>query len=63
MQNTLFKKCLGITLDNQALLETTLLAAAVNNESEIYKIDDYETQYDVQFFMTTETGISWVLSC
>ncbi|MGI0487870.1 DUF6883 domain-containing protein [Pantanalinema rosaneae CENA516] len=59
----LFEKRSGITLENQALLEVVLLAVAANNEAEIYKIDDYGTQYDIKFFMTTETGSSWVLSC
>lgn len=48
---------------NKAILEVALLESAVNKEAEIYKTDNYGTQYDVKFFMTTETGSSWVLSC
>jgi len=59
----LFRNRLGITLENKAILEVALLESAVNKEAEIYKIDNYGTQYDVKFFMTTETGSSWVLSC
>lgn len=59
----LFRNRLGITLENKAILEVALLESAVNKEAEIYKTDNYGTQYDIKFFMTTETGISWVLSC
>ena len=59
----LFRNRLGITLENKALLKVALLESAVNKEAEIYKTDNNGTQYDVKFFMTTETGSSWVLSC
>lgn len=59
----LFRNRLGITLENKAILEVALLKCAVNQEAEIYKKDNYGTQYDLKFFMTTETGSSWVLSC
>ena len=59
----LFRNRLGITLENKAILEVALLECAVNKEAEIYKTDNYGTQYDIKFFMTTETGSSWVLSC
>lgn len=59
----MFRNRLGITLENKYLLATALLESAVNNEAEIYKSDRYGTQYDVKFFMTTETGSSWVLGC
>jgi hypothetical protein len=59
----LFRNRLGITLENKDILATALLDSAINQEAEIFKIDDYGTQYDVKFFMTTATGSSWVLSC
>ncbi|MEG3926084.1 DUF6883 domain-containing protein [Microcoleus sp. D3_18a_C4] len=59
----LFRNRLGITLENKAILEAAILESAVNQDAEIYKSDNYGTQYDIKFFMTTETGSSWVLSC
>jgi hypothetical protein len=59
----LFSKRLGITLENKNLLEVALLDSVVNNEAEVYKVDDYGIHYDVKLIMTTETGSSWVLSC
>ena len=59
----LFRKRLGITLDNKALLEAALLESAVNGEAEIHKADNYGVHYDVKFFMTTEAGSAWVLGC
>ncbi len=59
----LFNNRLGITLENKDQLEIALLDAAVHQEAEIYKIDDYGTHYDIKFFMATATGSSWVLSC
>ncbi|WP_293134339.1 DUF6883 domain-containing protein [Microcoleus sp. bin38.metabat.b11b12b14.051] len=59
----LFKNRLGITLENKDILEVALLECAVNQEAKIYKTDNYGTLYDLKFFMTTETGSSWVLSC
>jgi hypothetical protein len=60
---TLFRNRLGITVENKELLEEALLESAINNEAEIYKTDDYGTQYDTKFFMTTAAGGAWVLSC
>lgn len=59
----LFRSRLGIVLANKALLEAALLASAVDNEANIYKMDQYGTHYDVKFFMTTAVGSSWVLGC
>ncbi len=59
----LFRNRLGITLENKDILEAALLDSALNHEAKIFKIDDYGTQYDVKFFMTTATGGSWVLGC
>jgi len=35
----LFRKCLGVTLKNKQLLQTALLAFAIDNEAIIYKTD------------------------
>lgn len=59
----LFKHRLGITLDNKQILEKTLLEVAIDQEAVIYKQDQYGTQYDIKFSMTTLAGTSWVLSC
>jgi hypothetical protein len=45
----LFRNRLGITLESKALLEAALLEAAIGDEAEIYKTDNYGTQYDVKF--------------
>jgi methyl coenzyme M reductase gamma subunit len=60
---TLFKNRLGITLENKKILEDTLLEVAINHEATIYKQDNYGTQYDIKFLMTTEVGKSLVISC
>ncbi|MFP4103563.1 DUF6883 domain-containing protein [Coleofasciculus sp.] len=59
----LFRNRLGITLENKELLETALLESAVNNEATLHKTDEYGTQYDVKFLMTTDVGSSLVLGC
>jgi hypothetical protein len=58
-----FYSKLGITTDNQFLLETALLKAAIEGEAEIHKSDIHGTQYDIELFMTTEKGSCFVLSC
>jgi hypothetical protein len=59
----LFANRLGITLENKHLLENALLAAAISEDAIIYKQDEYGTQYDIKFFMSTETEPKLVLSC
>jgi len=39
------------------------LESAVNHEAEVYRTDNYGTQYDVKFLMVTDIGSSWVLGC
>jgi hypothetical protein len=60
---TLFKNRLGITLENKEILENILLEVAINQEATVYKQDQYGTQYDIKFLMTTEVGTSLVISC
>jgi hypothetical protein len=59
----LFEKCLGITIANKEILEQTLLEAASEGESELYKIDQYGTHYDLAFSLYTDVGESLLLSC
>jgi hypothetical protein len=59
----LFKKRLGITLENKEILETALLKAAIAEEAIIYKEDPYGIHYDIKFLLQTEVGSSLVLSC
>lgn len=59
----LFKNRLGITLENKEILENILLDVAINQEAILYKQDQYGTQYDIKFLMTTEVGTSLVISC
>jgi hypothetical protein len=59
----LFKKRLGITLENKEVLEKALLEAVINQEAILYRQDQYGTQYDIKFLMTTEVGTSLVISC
>jgi hypothetical protein len=60
---TLFRDRLGITLENKAVLETALLRAASENEATLRSQDQYGDQYNIRFFMETQRGESWVLSC
>jgi hypothetical protein len=59
----LFKNRLGITLENKEILEKALLDVAIKQEATVYKQDQYGTQYDIKFSMTTEVGTSLVISC
>jgi hypothetical protein len=59
----LFKKRLGITIENKEILETALLNSAIEGDASIHLNDRHGTQYDVRFQMTTETGTSMVLGC
>jgi hypothetical protein len=58
----LFKKRLGITLENKEILETALLQAAIEDEAILRQVNDYGSHYNVRFLMQTETGRSIVLS-
>ena len=75
----LFKKRLGITIENKEILETALLKSAIEADASIHISDRHGTQYDVRFQMTTETfhgsrmldypiqgrlsKVNWYLSC
>jgi hypothetical protein len=59
----LFKNRLGITLENKEVLEKALLDVASNQEATVHKQDQYGTQYDINFLMTTEVSTSLVISC
>ncbi len=59
----MFRNRLGITLANRELLETALLESVLKNDAIIHKNDEYGTQYDVKFLMTTEFGSSLVIGC
>ena len=58
----LFKRKLGITVDNQEVLEQAILNAIQENDAIIYKQDRYGVHYDVKFVLQTEVGSSLVLS-
>lgn len=60
---TLFRNRLGITLDNKEVLEAALLTAATNEDATLRHRDQYGDHYNIRFFMQTEIGESWVLSC
>jgi hypothetical protein len=60
---TLFKNRLGITLRNKEILENALLEAAMSSDAVVYKQDQFGTQYDIKFLLTTEVGRSLILSC
>lgn len=59
----LFKQRLGITLANKEILENALKKAVIEEEAELYKIDQYGTHYDLKFNLCTEFGKSLILSC
>ena len=58
----LFKKRLGITVDNKEVLEQAILEAVQKNDAIIYKQDRYGNHYDVKFVLQTEVGSSIVLT-
>ena len=58
----LFKKKLGVTVDNKEVLEQAILNAIKENDAIIYKQDRYGVHYDVKFLLQTEVGCSLVLS-
>ena len=58
----LFKRKLGITVDNKEVLEQAILNAIQENDAIIYKQDYYGVHYDVKFILQTEVGSSFVLS-
>ncbi len=59
----LFQKRLGITLANKHILENALRKAAIEEEAELYKIDQYGTHYDLKFQLCTDIGECLILSC
>ena len=58
----LFKKKLGITIDNKEVLEQAILNAIQENDAIIYKQDRYGVHYDVKFILQTKVGSSLILS-
>jgi hypothetical protein len=54
---------LGITLDNKGVLETALLATALENNAVVRSRDQYGYHYNIRFLMQTDVGEAWVLSC
>lgn len=52
----LFEAVLGITMADAEMLQTALLAAALNEEAELGEKDDYGQRYTVDFTMKGNTG-------
>ncbi len=59
----LFKKRLGITLENKQVLEQALLASARCEDVILKRSDQHGIYYNTQFFVKTAVGESWVLGC
>ena len=59
----LFRKRLGITLDNKEVLEATLIQSAIKGDAILHNRNEYGEHYNLKFFMETEMGSSLVLSC
>ena len=59
----MFRNRLGITLENQKILEIALLESVIRDEAIVYKTDQYGTHYDIKFSMKTAIGTSLVLAC
>lgn len=59
----LFRKRLGITLENKTILETALLDAAATQESVLRSNNEFGQQHNIKFYLETEFGASWILSC
>ncbi|MEO0540538.1 MAG: DUF6883 domain-containing protein [Cyanobacteria bacterium P01_A01_bin.105] len=59
----LFRNRLGITLDNKGVLASALLAAALAEDAMLRQRSRYGDQYNLRFFMQTDVGQSWILSC
>ena len=54
----LFKRKLGITVENKEVLEEAILKAVRENDAIIYKRDSYGIHYDVKFVLKTKVGSS-----
>ncbi len=59
----LFRNRLGIILENKEVLESAILTAATSEKATLRQSDQHGNHYNVRFFMTTDIGESWVLSC
>lgn len=60
---TVFKKRLGITLENKQILEEALLDSALHGEAVLRKSDRHGAYYNTRFSVQTVVGESWVLGC
>ena len=49
--------------ENKEVLENILFDIAINQEVILSKQDQYGTQYDIKFLITTEVGTFLVISC
>lgn len=58
----LFRKKLGITLDNVEILIEALQKAIMTEQVILHKQNDFGKYYDLKFFLKTDQGESWVLS-
>lgn len=59
----LFRDKLGIILDNQEILVSALIEAAINEESVAQTTSEYGDKYVIDFNLTTEVGTSRIRSC
>lgn len=59
----LFRRRLGITLEQKNVLERALLIAAIDAEATLTRGDQFGSYYNTRFFMETNQGKSWVLGC
>ncbi|WP_013335034.1 DUF6883 domain-containing protein [Gloeothece verrucosa] len=59
----LFRDQLGIVLENQEILLTALLQAAINEELMYQTTSEYGNKYVIDFNLTTEVGTSIIRSC
>ena len=59
----LFRKRIGITLDNKHVLEKALLDSARSGEAVLKRTDQHGAYYNTRFLMQTTAGRSWVLGC
>lgn len=59
----LFQKRLGLSLKNKEILEAALLQAAVIPKAILRSDNEFGQQYNIKFYLETEVGASWILSC
>ncbi len=60
---SLFRKRVGITSENKAILETALLNAAATQDAVLRNSNQFGQQYNIKFYLETAFGASWILSC